>query len=391
MDNNKSKIIYLCKAAVLFFCVGIIFSRKSLVSCVCHCLREELFPTMCEKQDANAIVKELFPIFLFEGEPEGLNQHISYEEYVWKETEKNTENDESPFQPTDTAESFADGTMTLTDAEKQDTETVMGPTVTGGISYSFEQLSSYDFLIGNCFNIASSTIVYPEELDAKKMLGMDMTVDLSGEEYKVLIYHTHGSEAYIDSRPGVAEDTVIGVGDELTRILSEQYGIKVYHDRTAYDCMEGVLNRDRAYEYSAQGIDRILAENTEIEVIIDVHRDGVREDLHLMRVVNQKPCAQLMFVNGMSRSAMQGEVSYLENPYRETNLAFGFALHISGREKYGELFRRNYISGYRYNLHKMPKAALVEVGAQSNTVEEAKNAMEPLAEVIYDVISGGMQ
>ena len=30
------------------------------------------------------------------------------------------------------------------------------------------------------------------------------------EEPQILIFHTHGSEGYLDSRPGVAEDTVIG-------------------------------------------------------------------------------------------------------------------------------------------------------------------------------------
>ena len=39
-------------------------------------------------------------------------------------------------------------------------------------------------------------------------------------------------------------------------------------------------------------------------------------------------------------------------------------------------------------MHKMPKGALVEVGAQTNTVAEAKNAMGPLAETIYKVLSG---
>ena len=33
----------------------------------------------------------------------------------------------------------------------------------------------------------------------------------SGED-KILIYHTHGSESFADSREGVKEDTIIGVG-----------------------------------------------------------------------------------------------------------------------------------------------------------------------------------
>jgi len=34
----------------------------------------------------------------------------------------------------------------------------------------------------------------------------------------------------------------------------------------------------------------------------------------------------------------------------------------------------------------MPKSLLVEAGAQTNTVEEMMNAMEPLSEMLYDVL-----
>ena len=38
-------------------------------------------------------------------------------------------------------------------------------------------------------------------------------------------------------------------------------------------------------------------------------------------------------------------------------------------------------------MHICPKCMLVEVGAQTNTLEEAKNAMVPLADMINQVIS----
>lgn len=50
--------------------------------------------------------------------------------------------------------------------------------------------------------------------------------------------------------------------------------------------------------------------------------------------------------------------------------------------------RKIYLKGYRYNLHLKPKALLIEVGAQNNTVEEEMNAMEPLADIIARVLSG---
>ena len=34
----------------------------------------------------------------------------------------------------------------------------------------------------------------------------------------------------------------------------------------------------------------------------------------------------------------------------------------------------------------MPRATLIEVGAQNNAIEEEKNAMEPLADILNDVL-----
>jgi stage II sporulation protein P len=217
---------------------------------------------------------------------------------------------------------------------------------------------------------------------------MDMSVDLSGDDYKVLIYHTHGSEAFADSSTGEVSDTVIGVGDELTRILSEDYGVKVYHNRNIYDTIDGVVDRSYAYDLAGADVDSILSEYPSIEVVIDLHRDGVREDIHLVRNINGKETAQIMFVNGMSRLNLHGDIDYLYNPNKISNLAFSLQMHLAGKEKYGDLMRNIYISGYRYNLDKKPRAALIEVGAQTNTVSEVKNAMEPLADIIYQVISG---
>ena len=37
-------------------------------------------------------------------------------------------------------------------------------------------------------------------------------------------------------------------------------------------------------------------------------------------------------------------------------------------------------------MHFCPKSLLVEVGAQTNTYEEAENAMEPLADILAKVL-----
>lgn len=254
------------------------------------------------------------------------------------------------------------------------------------IKYTSEQLSDFEFLVSNCYTIAGSTSINSAELDASRLLDMDMSIDASSEDYKILIYHTHGSEAFCDSRAGVTEDTIVGVGAVLADILNEKYNIKTYHDTTAYDMSGGTLNRSTAYEYSGKAVDDILKKYPSIEVIIDLHRDGVRDGVFLTRVVNGKATAQIMFLNGVSRLKLNGDIDYLYNPNKQANLAFSLQLHLAGKELYGDLFRRNYISGYCFNLDRLPRSSLIEVGAQTNTVEEAKNAMEPLAAVLYKVL-----
>ena len=44
-------------------------------------------------------------------------------------------------------------------------------------------------------------------------------------------------------------------------------------------------------------------------------------------------------------------------------------------------------AAYRFSLHFMPRSTLIEVGAQTNTKAEAKNAMKPLAEVLASVLT----
>ena len=173
----------------------------------------------------------------------------------------------------------------------------------------------------------------------------------------------------------------MGVGEYLTKLLREQYGYNVIHDTGEYD----VADHDHAYSYAGPATEQILAENPSIEVVIDVHRDGILKG-HLMKEINGKPTAQIMFFNGLSRTTSNGELAYLHNPNIKDNLAFSLQMKLMGEEYYPGFTRPNYLKGYRYNLHYRPKSMLVEVGAQTNTVEEAMNAMEPLADMLHKVL-----
>lgn len=260
-----------------------------------------------------------------------------------------------------------------------------------GAAYTREQMSNPDFLLSKIFVVDTNTSMTEEELTLNTLLDTDLSIenlqDNQNKEYKILIYHTHSSETFADSREGVQEDTIIGVGAYLKELLESEYGISVYHDTSTYDVIDGVLDRSKAYENSYHGVSKILEENPSIEVVIDLHRDGVDEETHLVTEINGKKTAKIMFLNGVSRSNMNGEIAYLENPNKLTNLAFSFQMYLTGKEHYGDYVRKIYVRSLRYNLHVMPRATLIEVGAQNNTLEEEKNAMEPLAAILYKVLS----
>lgn len=62
---------------------------------------------------------------------------------------------------------------------------------------------------------------------------------------------------------------------------------------------------------------QVLEENPTIQVVIDLHRDGVPEGKHLVTEINGKPTAQIMYFNGLSRTVKNGNLDTLPNPYIE--------------------------------------------------------------------------
>ena len=176
----------------------------------------------------------------------------------------------------------------------------------------------------------------------------------------------------------------MGVGEVLAEILRKQYGYNVMHHMGQYD----VEKRDYAYSNSLPALEAILKENPSIEVVIDLHRDGVNGSKRLVTEINGKPTAQIMFFNGLSRTKESGELTSLPNPYQAENLAFSFQMEYEAEQYYPGFSRCIYLKGYRYNLHLRPRSVLLEVGAQTNTVEEVKNAMGPFSDILHKVLSG---
>jgi stage II sporulation protein P len=255
-----------------------------------------------------------------------------------------------------------------------------------GTVYRKEQLADYDFLIKHFYSVHTSTTAGRDFMKADKFLSEDFALENGSGKPQILIYHTHSQEEFADHGPENPGANVVGIGNYLTELLTAK-GYQVIHDTSVYDLQNGKLDRNKAYTYALDGIEDILQKNPSIEVILDVHRDGVNENLHMVNQVNGKPTAPVMFFNGVSQTPT-GPIEYLPNPYRDQNLAFSFQMQLDAAAYFPNLTRKIYIKGLRYNLHLRARSALIEVGAQTNTYQEALNAMEPLAEVLDMVLQG---
>lgn len=248
--------------------------------------------------------------------------------------------------------------------------------------FSRQKLNDFDYLIQNFYRVDSTTTTNGRQLNAAKMLAKDMRVSKKKQGPQILIYHTHSQELFADSKD--SSQSVVGLGDFLTGLLEDTYGYSVLHHKGEYD----IPDRDSAYSRAAPALEQILKENPDIQVVIDLHRDGVAEGTRLVEKINGKDTATIMFFNGLSHTTAQGDIGYLRNPNLADNLAFSFQLQLAAAEYYPGFSRCIYLKGYRYNLHYLPKSLLVEVGAQTNTYEEALNAMLPLADILDKVLSG---
>ncbi|MDD2959094.1 MAG: stage II sporulation protein P [Lachnospiraceae bacterium] len=249
------------------------------------------------------------------------------------------------------------------------------------------QLEDFNYLLNNYFIVDADTVPEEEQMNVDALLSHDLSLEKNPEVPQILIYHTHSQETFLDSEEGNTDDTIIGMGAYLASLLENTYGYQVIHDTGVYDLVDGVLDRSAAYDYAREAIEPILEENPTIEVVIDLHRDGV-EGKHFVTDINGKQTSQIMFFNGLSRSSSGQDIDYLYNPYTEENLAFSFQLQLAAEKNYPGFTRNIYLKGQRFNLHFRPRSLLIEAGTQLNTVEEERNAMEPLADILNQVLSG---
>ena len=200
-------------------------------------------------------------------------------------------------------------------------------------------------------------------------------VDLAlGAGPQILIYHTHGSEAYTQTetyrytesdayRTTDCTRNVVQVGEAMAEVFRAM-GFEVIHDPTLYDYP--VYNG--SYERSRAGIEQWLTQYPTIKFVLDVHRDAlVSEDGAAYKLISQEgeeKVAQVMLVIGSDAGGSP-------HPRWQENLALAVKLQLLLTGQYEQLARPITLRSTRFNQDTSPGALLVEVGGHGNTLEEA--------------------
>ena len=213
-----------------------------------------------------------------------------------------------------------------------------------------------------------------------------LTPDITVNNENILIFHTHTCESYTPSPNYSYEQTgtyrttdlnysVARVGEELKKQL-DSYGYKVLQDKTYHDYPA----YNGSYGRSLTTVENLLKENTNTEVVIDLHRDAIGDYSYAPTVqIGEDKAAQIMFVIGTDGGG-------LEHPNWNQNLKFAVKVQEKANELYPGLFKPIILRNSRYNQHLTKAACIIEVGATGNTMEQCLNSMKYLAKVMSEVM-----
>ncbi len=201
---------------------------------------------------------------------------------------------------------------------------------------------------------------------------------------RVLIVHTHTSESYAEEEGARSVDenkNMVRIGTIIADELRKN-GIKVVHDKTQndYPAYNGSYNKALGV------IQRNIQEHSDIQVVLDVHRDytartkdGQEIQLKPVGEVNGEKVSQVMFVVGTDNSG-------LVHPNWRKNLAFAIKINEE-LDKISENIARNInVRKQRFNQHMTKGSLIIEVGSASNSLTESERVAHFVGKAVAEVL-----
>ncbi len=208
----------------------------------------------------------------------------------------------------------------------------------------------------------------------------------------VLVYHTHGTESYYPEDFDNYHSTkraynITNIGEIISNSLNSS-GINnihedKYHDNPSYN---------GSYTRSLQTATNILSNQKNIKIIFDVHRDGVDLNNQDIEKKNEKYMEQaerfITSLNGKNVATFTIVIGP-ENKNKDELMKFARYIKAVSDVMYPGLCRGIIKKQYgRFNQYLSDYYALIEVGSNMNTVDEAEESAKLISEVLDKAIRG---
>ena len=220
----------------------------------------------------------------------------------------------------------------------------------------------------------------PEPLNIKPL-------KINKEKPYILLYHTHGTESYSSQNNNQHHTTdkrynVTTVGETISKVL-EAKGHKIEHITKYHD----IPSYNKSYSESLKTVNQKLEDNNNFKILLDVHRDGfdiddprIKKNLKKILAktktkINGKDVATFCFVVGP------------DSPNKEAVLSFAKYIKAVTDVLYPELCTGIMIKPVgKFNQFLSDYSALIEVGSNLNTMDEAMETAKILGEILSIVI-----
>ncbi|MBQ9624591.1 MAG: stage II sporulation protein P [Clostridia bacterium] len=207
---------------------------------------------------------------------------------------------------------------------------------------------------------------------------------------RVLIYHTHITEAYAktdsyfyedsgENRTEDKEKNVARIGKELALILEKDYGIEVVHDTTNFEPPK----LGTSYNRSLAMIEKRNKEKP-FDIYLDIHRDSFAYNPGETITINGKSAARIMVVIGTGEG--NNGTPILPKPDYKANYLYAKQLTDNINSQVKGLAKEVRVNKSRYNQHVSNRAVLIEMGYTGNNMDEALASVPYLAKAIADTI-----
>ena len=230
--------------------------------------------------------------------------------------------------------------------------------------------------VTNSFGAVKVKNVNSTPIDIEKILGEKIDLTVEKDKPSVLIFHTHTTETYQILDRGFYEVgfmtrtkdeklNMVRVGKAICEEI-EKAGYQVIHDTEIHD-----LSYNGAYAHSRKKVEEYLKKYPAIEVVLDIHRDAIQQNdgtkIKPTATIDGKKAAQIMIISGC-----QEKGNPIENfPDWRYNLTFAVHLQNQLETMFPGITRPLYFCPRKYNMDLSHCSLLVEVGSDSNTLEEA--------------------